>query len=190
MTRTHIRATIFLLIATIALAATTTSCSKKNKNQDTEIVDIEQTDDALRMAIEHHDRKQLSSMLDDMALNADDLSPESGVSVLMGYYEMYTQYAGERRSRQAMETMRNFVDVYDIVNANHKENFKRALKKTNPVYPNVDFEEVYAQFQEKLANYDGSWGSVADAEPQESGDSTEVAEADTTDLAPEFRPAE
>lgn len=189
MTKLH----IFTIAAIVALAALTaiTGCSKKSDSDNAASIDIEQTNDALMAAVESHDRKNITSMIDELALNADDLSPEKGVSVLMGYYEMYNQYNSERRTKQAMETMRNFVDVYDIVNANHKENFKRALKRTNTVYPDVDFEAVYSQFLEKLSNYDGSpVGSSYDEETPVDSATEAAVDSVAPELAPEFRPAE
>ncbi len=167
----------------------TVSCSKKTETVPVVVVTEEpvvQHDD-LRDAVGQHDRKKIKSMADELALNADDLTPDQAVSVLMGFYDMHLQYSGEHKYRSDMETMRKFVDVYDIVNSNHGDKFKKALKATKNVYPDVDFVEVYKQFAEKLTQYDGSALS----------DQTVVAESKDTlkeevqdELPPELRPAE
>ena len=52
-----------------------------------------------------------ASVLDSMALNADDLTPRRAVSLLNGYVEIYRN-SGSSRSKAV--TMRKFVDVYDL----------------------------------------------------------------------------
>lgn len=181
-------------ITAILLSASACS-SSSDKKADAVEPQSDVDPDAIIEAVQNHDRKQLSQAIDEMALNADDLSPKQAVSVLMGYYELQSQYASEHRTKQSMETMRNFVDVYDIVSSNHGADFKRALESTKQYFPDVDFTAIYLQYADKLSGYEG--GGVY-TEPTESvADSTHTATIDSVaenqssdQLPPELRPAE
>ena len=178
-----------LHIAFATTALLLASCGKKADQKPEEapatVVVVEQ--DQLRDAVKNHDHKNLKSMADQLALNADDLTPAKAVSVLMSFYDLHLQYAAEHKRRSDMETIRKFVDVYDIVNSNHGADFRRSLEATREVYPDVDFTQVYREFVEKLSQYDGA--VLSDSAPVAEPDS---AATDTLadELPPELRPAE
>ncbi len=179
---------ISICLATAALTLLC-SCGGKQSGKASEQVEtitvVEH--DSLRDAVSRHDRKTVKSMADELALNADDLSPQQAVSVLMGFYDLHLQYSRERKMKSDMETMRKFVDVYDIVISNHGDDFRSALEATREIYPDADFITVYKDFTEKLSQYDGSWLSdtapVADTTATDSASESEM-------LPPELRPAE
>lgn len=181
-----------LIISTLLLAIAFSSCSKIEKTSSVaENTPMDETTDVLREAVKQHDRKQLSSIVDSMAFFADDLTASQSVSVLMGYYELHRQHNEAHRYKANLEAMRNFVDVYDIAKSKHGDSFKRALAETATVYDNIDFEEVYKEFVQKLSNYDGGYPQ-ADNDPGDSltADSIVVEEEAADILPPELRPAD
>lgn len=185
---------IYHLASIAALLLSATACGKSETKSTDNTTESTLDSDAIIEAVQQHDRKQLSQAIDDMALNADDLSPKQAVSVLIGYYEIQTQYAAEHRTKQSLETMRNFVDVYDIVMSNHGNDFKKALSSTSQVFPDVDFTQVYQTYVDKLSGYEGGTPSPEALATDTAGMPTTPADSMTTtdsdQLPPELRPAE
>lgn len=114
-----------------------------------------------------------ASVLDSMALNADDLTPRRAVSLLNGYVEIYRN---SRSSRSKAVTMRKFVDVYDILISNYGDEFRNAVSSAASEETNL--RELYQEFRGKLAGYDEASGMVA--EPSVPKDSTATEPVDST----------
>lgn len=114
-----------------------------------------------------------ASVLDSMALNADDLTPGRAVSLLNGYVEIYRN---GRSSRSKAVTMRKFVDVYDILISNYGDEFRNAV--SSAANDEINLRELYQEFRGKLAGYDEASGMVA--EPSAPKDSTVAAPADSS----------
>lgn len=114
-----------------------------------------------------------ASVLDSMALNADDLTPRRAVSLLNGYVEIYRN-SGSSRSKAV--TMRKFVDVYDILISNYGDEFRNAVSSAASEETNL--RELYQEFRGKLAGYDEASGMVA--EPSVPKDSTATEPVDST----------
>lgn len=114
-----------------------------------------------------------ASVLDSMALNADDLTPSRAVSLLNGYVEIYRN-SGSTRSKAV--TMRKFVDVYDILISNYGDEFRNAVSSAASEETNL--RELYQEFRGKLAGYDEASGMVA--EPSVPKDSTATEPVDST----------
>ncbi len=114
-----------------------------------------------------------ASVLDSMALNADDLTPRRAVSLLNGYVEIYRN---SRSSRSKAVTMRKFVDVYDILISNYGDEFRNAV--SSAANEETNLRELYQEFRGKLAGYDEASGMVA--EPSVPKDSTATEPVDST----------
>ncbi len=114
-----------------------------------------------------------ASVLDSMALNADDLTPRRAVSLLNGYVEIYRN---SRSSRSKAVTMRKFVDVYDILISNYGDEFRNAV--SSAANDEINLRELYQEFRGKLAGYDEASGMVA--EPSVPKDSTATEPVDST----------
>lgn len=114
-----------------------------------------------------------ASVLDSMALNADDLTPRRAVSLLNGYVEIYRN-SGSSRSKAV--TMRKFVDVYDILISNYGDEFRNAVSSAASEETNL--RELYQEFRGKLAGYDEASGMVA--EPSVPKDSAATEPVDST----------
>lgn len=175
--------------AAASLSLMIVACGKtkadSDSNEPISEVPMEQTD-AITEALMSHDRKQLNSIIDEMALNADDLSASQAVTVLMGYYELHLQYSSEGKYKSDLETMRNFVDVYDIVSSNHGNEFKSKLSDTRSLYPDVDFNEMYVKFAEKLSDY---IGGVSNSPAKPDSITPDTLKSVSDSLPPELRPA-
>lgn len=99
-----------------------------------------------------------ASVLDSMALNADDLTPRQAVGLLNGYVEIYRS-SGSNRTKAV--TMRKFVDVYDILIGNYGDEFRNAV--SSAANDETNLRELYQDFRGKLAGYDEASGAVYEA---------------------------
>lgn len=163
----HTYAYAIAVAITLSLAA----CGSKNTDSSatTEVTDIDVTEFTNGHASEH------SAEIDSLALNADELTADEGARVLIGYYEMAKESSEAGRQKTTMETMRKFVDVYDIVLGNHGNDFRNAIAKLRSI---VDLAATATEYRERLADYDSGAGveSLSDERQQ-------VAEADSTATA-------
>ena len=168
-----------------AIALIISACSSKSSQSDAPVetlivvehdADAQSADDAaIKDALKSRDSKKLKSITDKLALNADDLTPAQAASVLAGFYELHLKYESGYKRKSDMETMRKFVDVYDIVNSNHGNDFRKALTNDS-----VDYTQVYRDFVDRLSQNDNV--ILSDVAP------ADTIPADT--LPPELRPAE
>ncbi len=126
-------------------------------------------------------------MADSMSLFVDDLTPEQTVQVLMAFLSVHNEAVAKGDRRLDLETLRKYVDVYDIaVNANPKDT-RAAFAKANKINPDVDFDAVAKSFREKLSQYDAIQdGSLVAPEPSES----EAADTVKEEIPLDLRPAE
>lgn len=156
---------IFVNILCVAMSCFAAGCSSKSEtpeNGSGESVAVEE-DVVLHAS---------ASVLDSMALNADDLTPRRAVSLLNGYVEIYRN---GRSSRSKAVTMRKFVDVYDILISNYGDEFRNAVSSAASEETNL--RELYQEFRGKLAGYDEASGMVA--EPSVPKDSTATEPVDS-----------
>ncbi len=126
-------------------------------------------------------------MADSMSLFVDDLTPEQTVQVLMAFLSVHNEAVAKGDRRLDLETLRKYVDVYDIaVNANPKDT-RAAFAKAKKINPDVDFDAVAKSFREKLSQYDAIQdGSLVAPEPSES----EAADTVKEEIPLDLRPAE
>lgn len=135
------------------MTALSVSCSgKKDKSPaDEEIIALEQ---------QLNDNKQSQSMIDhidSLALMADDLTPAEAVKVLVTYMHVVKTATENGKERLQLETMRKYVDVYDIVMGEHKSDMTEAFEAFARRNPNYNIMATAKDYRESLRNYaDGS----------------------------------
>lgn len=176
-------------IALLPLAAI--SCGKSDKQkageQPAEIIEpTVAVDNGLQAAVASGNRDDIMAIVDELSGDGSLLLPDNAVTALMGYIELSDGYRNAGRYKQSIESMRSFIDLYDLARSSDSEGFNRALNSAKTRYPSVDFEEVYATYSDKLAGYDGSGSAFPEAAK---ADST-AADSTAAEIAPEFRPAE
>ena len=145
------------------------ACSGK-KNAAPEIVDIQ--NGQLAEALNRGDYKSASVLADSMSLYVDDLEPDEVVSVLLAFLEFHNKAQGED-----LETVRKFVDVYDIAVGENPNDMRAAFRKAQSMNPNLNFEQTAKDFRRALAEYDAlrTYGETPVAEPDSAAkDSAEV----------------
>ncbi|WP_289300617.1 hypothetical protein, partial [Duncaniella freteri] len=150
-----------------------------------ENVEVQNTQ--LAEALNTGDLRHASEMADSMSLFVDDLTPEQTVQVLMAFLSVHNEAVAKGDRRLDLETLRKYVDVYDIaVNANPKDT-RAAFAKAKKINPDVDFDAVAKSFREKLSQYDAIQdGSLVAPEPSES----EAADTVKEEIPLDLRPAE
>lgn len=141
-------------------------CSSKSDSQETSATETISTEETSLLHAP-------ASVLDSMALNADDLTPQQAVNLLTGYVEIYRNSSS---AKTKAVTMRKFVDVYDILISNYGDEFRNAVSRAANEETNL--RDISQDFRTKLAGYDEASGQVYDAPVQK--DTTQQAEADTT----------
>lgn len=164
--------------AVIAAALAFAACSgSKDKH-------AEQQNDELTQALSEGDISGASRLAESMALYVDDLSPEETVMVLTAFLEAHNQSDGKD-----LETMRKYVDVYDIAMSIHGDDLRHALAGAKRLNGEADFEQAAIDFRRALAEYDAlkTYGETPVEEPTDSAaaepaDSTATA-ANVSDIA-------
>lgn len=141
-------------------------CSSKSDSQETSATETISTEETSLLHAP-------ASVLDSMALNADDLTPQQAVNLLTGYVEIYRNSSS---AKTKAVTMRKFVDVYDILISNYGDEFRNAVSRAANEETNL--RDISQDFRTKLAGYDEASGQVYDAPVQK--DTTQQTEADTT----------
>ena len=174
----HLKSIAFF--AAVALVAVLTACSG-NKNGN---ASVEEQNNQLAEALNRGDYTTASALADTMALYVDDLTPDETVSVLMAFLEFHNQAKGED-----LETLRKYVDVYDIALDNNPNDMRAAFNKARSMNPKLDFEKAAVEFRRALAEYDAvkTYGETPVAEP-DSAATDSVKAAATTEAAVSEKP--
>ncbi len=149
----------------------------------------EENNSRLAMALNDGQIGRASEMADSMALMVDDLTPEQTIQVLTAFLTIHNQAVASGEHRKDLETLRKYVDVYDIALSVNPRDTRAAFEKAHRLNPAVNFDSVATSFREKLTQYDAIHdGSLTASEP------VDTAAADTTakaeELPVELRPAE
>ena len=111
---------------------------------------------------------KMSETIDNLALNADDLEPREAVAVLVGYLEIEKNAQEANKRKLVLETMRKFVDVYDIVMLNHGNDMRSAISR-NASATGIDLSVIAGEFRDRLHGVDE--GSGIEAAPVAKPDS-------------------
>lgn len=188
------------LLITVALALLTillcVACGGKSDKEhpapeaaDLEAAELQNT--RLARALTEGHVETASAMADSMSLFVDDLTPDQTVQVLMAFLTVHNEAVARKDTRRDLETLRKYVDVYDIALSVNPSDTRAAFDKARRVNPAVDLDSLATSFRERLTQYDAIHdGSLTTTEPAD----TETATADTADTAEEIplelRPAE
>lgn len=189
------RKSICRLAAVTFLALALAACSSK-KSDASEAVSEEMRNSHLFEAINAGDMMRTASIADSLALNVDEITNNESVAVLMAYLEVHNK-ASEAKDRQRdLETLRKFVDVYDLSLQRDRDGMQAAIAQARQVNPDVDLEAICRDFRAKLAEYDAiQGGDLTNDEPAQTDstagavDSTSVRGSEE-ELPVEMRPAD
>lgn len=190
---------IFLFIMTVTVTALlATSCGGKGSKETAAApATVEEQNTQLAEALSAGNVKAASAMADSMSLFVDDFTPEQTVQVLMTFLTVHNEAAAAKDRRRDLETLRKYVDVYDIALSVNPKDTRAAFEKARRINPAVDFDSLATSFREKLTQYDAIHdGSLVTDDPAPA-DSTANDTATVThnsenpaDLPLELRPAE
>lgn len=132
-----------------------------------------------------------SEMADSMSLFVDDLTPEQTVQVLMAFLRVHNRAVENNEARRDLETLRKYVDVYDIALSVNPRDTREAFARAKSVNPAVDFDSVAMAFREKLAQYDAVQDGSLNAVEESAPDTVATDSMQTVEEIPlELRPAE
>lgn len=96
-----------------------------------------------------------SAVIDSLALEADFLSPNQAVSVLLGLNEIVKSEQSGRKSKKRLEYMRKYIDTYDIL-SDRGADFVEAFEEVKNSH-NIDFAAICKSYREILSDEaDGS----------------------------------
>ena len=168
---------LFTWAALAFIAIALASCNNRRSDETTVIV--EQQNSQLADALRSRDYTTASSLADSMALYVDDLTPDETVTVLMAFLELHNRNIEEKRIDDDLETLRKYVDVYDIAISNNPNDMRAAFSRARSVNDNLDFEQVAADFRRKLAEYDAVQTYGNDPQPEKSVTDTTETVADS-----------
>ena len=175
------------IFCTLILVST---CSRPSRKADDETTkhQAEQTS-ALTEALSQDNLSQMTLIADSLSLFVDDLSPEQSVQVLLAFVKIHNDAASSRNSRRDLETLRKFVDVYDIALSANPKDMRAAIKEARRINPAFDLDSLASDFRERLTQYDAvqDGSLVAEPTPEPAPDST-AAIPDSVSLV--LRPAE
>lgn len=185
-----------MTVTVTALLAT--SCGGKDSKETAAApATVEEQNTQLAEALSAGNVKAASAMADSMSLFVDDFTPEQTVQVLMTFLTVHNEAAAAKDRRRDLETLRKYVDVYDIALSVNPKDTRAAFEKARRINPAVDFDSLATSFREKLTQYDAIHdGSLVTDDPAPA-DSTVNDTATVThnsenpaDLPLELRPAE
>lgn len=178
------------LIVVIGTVASLASCSSKNQSEsETTVETVDEQNTQLAEALNVGNIKQASAMADSMSLFVDDFTPEQTVQVLMAFLSVHNEAAAAKERRRDLETIRKYIDVYDIALSVNPKDTRAAFAKAKRLNPAVDFDSIATMFRERLTQYDAIQdGSLVAPEPTPADSATTDSVAEEIPL--ELRPAE
>ncbi|MDE5727971.1 MAG: hypothetical protein K2H83_00310 [Duncaniella sp.] len=183
---------LYLLLAVVGAIAV--SCGQKAEKAEPEADGAvlranEENNSRLAVALNGGQLGEASAMADSMALMVDDLTPEQTVQVLTAFLTIHNEAVRAKETRKDLETLRKYVDVYDIALSANPADTRAAFEKARRLNPSVNFDSVAAAFRERLTQYDAIHdGSLNAPEPADTVAADTVAASDEVPL--ELRPAE
>ncbi len=182
------------------LALLTASCGGGDKKISAETAaEVETRNTQLADALTSGNIKAASAMADSMSLFVDDFTPEQTVQVLMAFLTVHNDAVANKERRRDLETLRKYVDVYDIALSVNPRDTRAAFDKAHRLNPAVNFDSIATSFRERLTQYDAIHdGSLVSDEPEKTdsitpADSVAPVKSDSenpADLPLELRPAE
>ena len=181
---------ILSLIAAVGIVACVTGCgSKGHGDADGAAESVDEQNVQLAEALNVGNISQAAAMADSMSLFVDDFTPEQTVQVLMAFLSVHNEAAAAKERRRDLETIRKYIDVYDIALSVNPNDTRAAFAKAKRINPAVDFDSIAVMFRERLAQYDAIQdGSLVASEPEETDSVT--ADSIAEEIPLELRPAE
>lgn len=176
------------IAATLALA----SCSGGNSNQTA--VTVASID-----VSEFKGQKALGSAatIDSLALEADFLTPEQGVTVLVGLSEIAKNEEMKQKPEKRLEYMRKFIDTYDIL-SDRGDEFKQAIANST-ASTGINLTEIANRYRDVLNDEADGYtlegeegtGTTTTAAPSASAPKADTEESKTPEAEqPADKPAE
>ncbi len=181
---------ILSIIVAVGIAACVAACGSKGNGESAAVVEtVDEQNTQLAEALNVGNIKQASAMADSMSLFVDDFTPEQTVQVLMAFLSVHNDAVASKERRRDLETIRKYIDVYDIALSVNPKDTRAAFEKARRINPEVDFDSIAVMFRERLAQYDAIQdGSLVAPEP-EVADSA-AADSVKEEIPLELRPAE
>ena len=152
-----------LSLAVVAISGFVFTACNSNDNSDK--INVEEQSSMLTEALKSKDMARVSALADSMAMYIDELTPDEVVTVLLAYLEVHNSAAQAGDRQKDLETLRKFVDVYDLSMSIDEEKFLSALQQVKKINPNMDVPSIVADFRDKLAEYEALNGVDFDDEP-------------------------
>lgn len=187
---------VLLSVTLLSMGFCSCGGSSKETTANTEKVEVQNTQ--LAEALSSGNLTAASAMADSMSLFVDDFTPEQTVQVLMAFLSVHNDAVAAKDSRRDLETLRKFIDVYDIALSVNPKDTRAAFQKAMKINPAVNFDSLATSFRERLTQYDAIHdGSLVNENPAPADtvaatDSVPAASksGDPADLPLELRPAE
>ncbi len=188
----------YLIILSLPLLAT--SCGSSTSHDSSEGEEIVVVSHEGTSANIPTDGRKMSVVADSMALYADDLSPEQALTVLSTFYRVHLDARANGERRKDIQTMRKFIDVYDIVMSNHRDELRRLMLRTYEADSTLNLPGAIDEFKRLLDDYDSAHGQGGEYVAPKRDTVPEQAEAPALDASEgasslqeepvEYRPAE
>lgn len=184
--------TILYIAATLVSALALVSCGSGSGTSDrtdmTVVADNEEQKSRLAEALNAGDLDNASQMADSMSLFVDDFTPEQTVQVLMAFLNVHNDAVAKKQSRRDLETLRKYIDVYDIALSVNPKDTRAAFDKARRLNPGINFDSLATSFRERLTSYDaihdGSMTADTAEEPSAPADSASRLEEIPLELRP------
>ena len=183
------RQILYIIVAVGAMVAMVACGSKSSKDVPVAEVSVDEQNTQLANALNVGNLKEASAMADSMSLFVDDFTPEQTIQVLMTFLSVHNDAVANKERRRDLETIRKYIDVYDIALSVNPKDTRAAFDKARKLNPEVDFDAIAIAFRERLTQYDAIQdGSLVAAEPEPA----DTAATDTVkeEIPLELRPAE
>ena len=180
---------LLFIFAAVAVSVMPACGSKGGDSDGTVTAEVQEQNTQLAEALNVGNIKQASAMADSMSLFVDDFTPEQTVQVLMTFLSVHNDAVANKERRRDLETIRKYIDVYDIALSVNPKDTRAAFAKAKRINPAVDFDSIAVTFREKLSQYDAIQdGSLVAPEPTEA-DSV-ASDSVKEEIPLELRPAE
>ena len=175
-----------LLLSSLSLSA----CGSRGGQEASpaEVEQIKEENSRLVEALNGGDINNVAQVADSMSLFVDDFTPEQTVQVLMAFLSVHNDAVARHQSRRDRETLRKYIDVYDIALSVNPKDTRAAFDKARKMNPAVDFDSIARVFREKLTQYDAIHDASMITDTQEPAPADTASKAEEIPL--ELRPAE
>lgn len=149
----------YALVAALVFSMDSCKGNQSSNIGDTEIDEIEQAVSGSSAA------RSMEMHVDSLALMADDLTPPEAVQVLVTYMRIHEDAKANNDSRRDLETMRKFVDVYDIVMSVNSDEMRPAFDKVARRNSSMNIHAAANEYRSLLADY-GDGTAVEEESPE------------------------